>query len=193
MEILKVIGSKLFVAILLALTTTNTNAEIHKEASMCADSGQICFYWWPKLPAIDGWQQDLRFSYHYRMNAQAPIASNFGQSETVIYARAEDKKANPDFNSLEEFISFSQQHFISGAPSKVTVTKTDEFETAGKQRFISYSFVPEGSGNWEQVSYGEDSDNDGNSYYIIITLSSRTEKGYKKTLPDYLKIVKQYK
>ena len=45
-----------------------------------------------------------------------------------------------------------------------------------------------GKGNWERVSYGEKGD-----FYLIFTVSSRTEQGYKVALSAYKQFVNGYK
>ncbi len=116
------------------------NAEIHREAQICEESGKICFFWWPKLPEVKDWNQDMKYSYHYRMNTQVPVNYTFENAEAVIYAKAEYQEASSPGETLEKFIAFSQNQFISGAPSELKVTKTGELISKGKHKFLSYSF-----------------------------------------------------
>jgi len=180
------------ILLLILLLPSIVTAEIHKEAQICDESGQICFFWWPKLPEVKGWHQDVSHSYHYRMNTQAPDEFTFANAESVIYAKAEyQDKSSPD-KTLEQFIAFSQSQFTSGAPSELSVVKTGELTSKGKHKFQSYSFFPKGEGNWEQVSYAEDRDNDGNKYYIIFVLSSRSKNGYEKNIKAYNEFIAKY-
>jgi len=179
--------------ILLLLLPSLVMAEIHKEAQVCGDSGKICFFWWPKLPEIEGWHQDIDHSYHYRMNTQAPNNYTFSNAETVIYASAEFRDESYPEKTLEEFISVSQDQFIKGAPSELQVKKIGEPISKGKHKFISYSFYPKGEGNWEQISYAEDQDADGNKYFIIVALSSRSKNGFDQNIDAYKDFVSQYK
>ncbi|AJQ95440.1 hypothetical Protein YC6258_03404 [Gynuella sunshinyii YC6258] len=167
-------------------------ADIHKEAQVCEESGQICFLWWPKLPEIRGWHQDVESSYRYRFNAQVPDQYTFANAEAVMYANAEYQDASTEAQTLEAFIATSQQQFIDAVPYKVDVSKTGEFTSKGKQTFFSYAFLPEGEGNWEQVSYAEDYDHDGNKYYIIFVLSARSKEGYEKNIDAYNEFISQY-
>ncbi|WP_460224641.1 hypothetical protein [Aurantivibrio infirmus] len=180
------------ILLLILLIPSIVMAEIHKEAQICQESGQICFFWWPELPEVKGWHQDIDHSYHYRMNTQAPENYTFANAEAVIYAKAEYQDKSSKEQTLEEFIAFSQNQFISGAPSELNVTKTGELSSKGKHKFESYSFFPKGEGNWEQVSYAEDHDKDGNKYYVIFVLSSRSKDGYEKNIKAYNEFIAEY-
>jgi len=179
------------ILLILFLLPSIVIAEVHKEAKICKESGQICFFWWPKLPEVKGWHQDMGHSYHYRMNTQAPDNYTFANAEAVIYARAEYQEESSS-DTLEEFISFSQSQFVSGAPSELKVRKTGESFSKGKHKFLNYSFFPKGEGNWEQVSYAEDRDKDGNRYFIIFVLSSRSKDGFEKNMGAYSEFIAQY-
>jgi hypothetical protein len=77
-----------FAAVIFALiiVTTPACAAIEKNSVVC-DTG-ICFYWWPTLPAINGWHQDKEQSFHENANVLAPDGSTSVDAETVIYANA---------------------------------------------------------------------------------------------------------
>ena len=175
------------------LSSALAHAEIHKEAKICMDTGQICFFYWPKLPATPGWHQDMDYSVHYHMNAQAPDGFDFSNSESVIYAYAEYKEGEALRSSIDEFISFSQNQFIAEIPYQVNIESTGTIRSNGTQVFKSFSFKPLNEGNWEQVSYSEETDPDGNQYFIILVLSSKTKIGYENNIERYLDIVRKYK
>jgi hypothetical protein len=166
---------------LFALTTVSS-AEIVKTAIPNDKCGGICFYWWPKLPTIDGWHQDMEHSFYYKENTQAPNGYTFKNSESVIYAKAMFKPRMPNTKTLEQFISEDHLEF-----KDTEIKETKSIITSDKNKFISYTFVPENKGNWEQVSYGEEG-----QYYVIFTLSSRNNSWFKKSLPSYIKFIEKY-
>ena len=176
----------------LALLPIVVVAEIHREARLCDDSDKICFFWWPTLPEVEGWHQDMTQSYSYRVNAQAPENHTFADAEAVIYARASYQEESSSENTIEAFITTSQRQFISRAPSELQVTKTGELFSKGKHRFLSYSFFPTGAGNWEQVSYTQERDKDGNRYFIILVLSSKSKDGFEQNIGVYNEFIAQY-
>lgn len=147
----------------------------------------MCFYWWPKIAPVKGWHQDRDHSYLYSVNAQSPDGYTFANAEYVMYTKATYKPRVPESKSLKEFIENDKKSFTSKDPS-IIVTETEPLITADGQKLKSYTFFPKTKGNWERVSYGEEGD-----FYLVFTISSRTEDGFKKALPDYEEFVNGYK
>jgi hypothetical protein len=178
--------------VLILFISFSVAAEIEKKAFTCEQANGLCFMWWPKLPKIDGWQQDIGNSQHYKVNAQALSGFTFSTSEVVIYANAVYQHDKMPYKSLNDFIKYSQSQFTKGS-YPVKIVKSEVLKSSSNISFHTYTFIPEKHGNWEYVSYAEEIDDDGNKYYLIFTLSSRTESGYKKYIKDYFSFIKQYK
>jgi hypothetical protein len=163
----------------------SAHAEMEKFAHV--REGQMCFYWWPKLPAVDGWHHEREDSYLYSANAQAPDGYTFTNAETVIYAKALYKPKIPETKSLEILIRDDKQEFLSGDQS-LNVTQVADIITGDGQSLKSFTFFPQEKGNWEQVTYGEESD-----FYLIFTISSRSKDGYTEALDAYKQFIGRYK
>lgn len=172
------------IAILIALIAINTisTAEMVKIAIPDEKCGSFCFYWWPKLPNIDGWSQDIGHSYHYRANTQTPNGFTFANAESVIYAKAMYKPGMKSTKSLKQFIAEDHLEFLDAK-----IEQTLSLKSANNKVFLSYTFTPKIKGNWEQVSYGEEGE-----YYVVFTLSSRSKLGFDEALPIYVKFINQY-
>ena len=179
-----------YLLLITLLFSINSYSEIFRISQVCNESGKMCFYWWPKLQKIDGWSQDQGSSYHFSMNTQAPNGYTFSNSDSVIYAKAEYR--HNDDRTLKEFIKDAQSQFVS-ASSPLTLKYTKDLKSESGLNFNSYSFKPKQKGNWEQVSYSEETDKDGNKYWLIFALSSRSEEGYLESLDTYYKFISSYK
>jgi hypothetical protein len=171
--------------VVLLVLSLSANAEIEKVALPCQQG--LCFYWWPKLVAVNGWHHDRDHSYHYSVNAQAPDGYTFANAESVIYAKALYKPRIPKTTSLEMLIKDDKDRFVSSDPHLV-VSEVDPLVTGDGQILKSITFFPKEKGNWEQVSYGEEGE-----FYLIFALSSRTKEGFTKALGTYKKFINQYK
>ena len=171
--------------ILILLLSSQLHAEIEKFAIPDKRCGQVCFYWWPKLLAIEGWHHDRQQSYAYSANAQAPDGFTFANAETVIYAKALFKPRMPETKTLEKLIENDHNRFKE--ETDVIIKKSKTFITADKNKLISYTFFPKVKGNWEQVSYGEEGE-----FFLIFTVSSRTKSGLVENLPIYEKFISKY-
>ena len=167
------------------LSPVIVNAEIEKLSRGC-NSG-FCLYWWPKLTSVKGWHQERESSYANSANIQVPDGSTFSDAETVIYASALYKPRVPETTSLEMLLNNDKNKFLSHDPGMV-ITEVAPLETGDGKLLKSYTFFPQKKGDWEQVSYGEEGD-----FFLIFTISSRTQEGFAKTLEIYRQYISQYK
>ena len=164
-------------------------AEIEKIAvtnsPRCAEG--IHFLWWPKLTEIKGWHHDRNASDVDAVNALAPDGFTFKNAESVIYAKASYKPRMPETKSLEQFISDDHEEFLNNYKN-LKIVRMASLTTADGQVLPSYKFIPMSEGNWEQVAYGEEGE-----FYLIFTLSSRSQKGFDNALSAYEQLVSKYK
>ena len=165
--------------------STCAQAEIEKIAlpSPCG----FRFLWWPKLPAIPLWHQDKEQSYANAINALAPDGTTFKNAESVMYARAIYKPSRPELRSLSALIAHDKDQFKQEFPG-LMIKEAATITTGDGQLVRTIKFSPTKSGNWEQVSYGEEDD-----YYLIFTLSSRSAAGFEAALGDYELLIATYK
>lgn len=176
---------RIFLALLITLSAP-TSAEIYKVVIPDERCGGMCFYWWPVLPEVDGWQQDLPNSYRYSANAQAPLGESFSNAESVIYAKALFKPRMPETKSLSQLIADDQSEFKEHSDPIITIL--EPITTGDGKEFQSFQFFPKHKGNYERVSYGEEGE-----FYLVFTLSSRSKEGYESAMPAYLEFVGQYR
>ena len=175
----------------LLLASFQINAEIFRQASVCNESGQMCFYLWPKLKKVSGWSQDVQHSFYYKANAQAPSGYTFANAEAVIYAKVVYKPQRPEIESIEQFIEQDKSDFLAKDP-KLSISELEELRDRAGRKYATYRFLPEGSGNWEQVAYSEEKDKDGNEYFLVFVLSSRSESGYNNSTNAFKQFIASY-
>ena len=170
---------------LLAFLSGTSHAEMEKSILPCEQ--KICFHWWPKLPAIEGWHNDREHSLKYSYNAQAPDGFTFENAETVIYAKALYKPSVPDLTTLEMVIDSDRKKFLASDPATV-VKEVQLLTTTDGKRLRSFTFHSPNHGSWDRVSYGEE-----DGFYLIFTLSSGTDAGYQKAVVAYEQFIERYK
>lgn len=170
-----------------------SQAEIFKKAIICNDSGQQCFYWWPKLIPQDGWVQEEGASYHFKANMQIQKGSTFSTSESVIYAKAVFKDRRPEIDSIQALIEDDKSSFLKKIPG-LKIRKIATSENPAGFKFSIFEFFPaSNSGNWEQVAYSQEVDPEGNEYFLIFTLSSKSKDGYESSKEVFKNFVNDYK
>ena len=182
---------KIIIALILISISSSLCAGIHKEAQVCNETGEMCFFWWPILPEVPGWQQDLQSSYAYRINAQAPVGYSFGNADAVIYANAIFKEGQPESSNLNEFIENDQNGFQERDPNMEIQFLGEENSKSGFS-FKLYYLPPSSQGNWEIVAYSEETDRDGNQYFLVFVISSRTESALAEHRASFYDFVQNY-
>lgn len=161
------------------------HAKIEKLSVRCASG--LCLHWWPKLQAAKAWHHDHNNSIRYSVNAQVPDGSTFANAESVIYAKALYRPRIPETESLEALITDDRKEFLSRDPQTL-VTEVTPLTTVDGKKLQSFTFFSAQQGTWEQVSYGEESE-----YYLIFTLSARSQDGFLHALDTYKELVIRYK
>jgi len=175
---------KLALSLLILLLPNASSAEMVK--SFTLDCKGICLHWWPKLPPIKGWHQDVDVSYHDNINVLVPDGHKFADADAVMYANAIYKSRVPEDKTLDHFIEGDKEKFLSDHP-KMEIMELGRLTTGDGKSLRSLSFVLKDEG-WERVSYGEEGD-----FYLVFTLSSRSQKGYDETMGTYEKLVESYR
>lgn len=177
--------SRLILLLSLALASVSVHAEVEKSFTQCPSG--LCLHWWPKLPGIKGWHQELGQSQYFGFNALAPDGSTFKDSESVIYAKASYKPRDPDTKSLEAFIESDKADFAS-SDSSIVITALAPLQTADGKKLSSFTYFPTSGGNWECVSYGEEGE-----FYLTFVLSARSKAAYEKAFPSFKAMINAYK
>lgn len=160
-------------------------ADMEKIATPCEKG--FCFHWWPKLTTVKGWHHDRDQSLYYSFNAQVPDGETFSNADTVIYANAPFKPRVPELKTLQKLINNDQRQFRTDFPG-VEIKEVAPLVTANGQKLRSFLYLPTGPGSWERVSYGEEG-----KFYLIFTVSSRTQQGLNHALSAYKLFINTYK
>lgn len=165
-------------------------AEIEKIALDC-DSG-ICFYWWPKVSALKGWHDDREAGYQVSANVLVPDGSTFANAQTVLYAKALYKLQIPAITSVDKLVESDAASFRKDDPG-IVISRSDDLTTGDGQKLKVFTYFPSGQGNWEKVAYGEEKDKEGNDFFLIFVVSSRTKQAYEKAEPVYKAFIHDYR
>jgi hypothetical protein len=175
----------LFATVLCAAITAPATADVEKVAQLCEQ--QICFRWWPRVDPPDGWKHEREYSLHYNFNALAPVGSDFGAAETVMYANAVYRPRVPEEKTLSTFISSDLQKFKEDTPG-LTVDEAPPMFTGDGRIAKAFLLKPTRQGQWERVAYLEEGE-----YYIVFVVSSRSERGLLEASQAYQSLVISYR
>jgi hypothetical protein len=181
--------------LLLVLSVAPSAAKIVKSAQVNCKTGRICLYWWPELPAVQGWHTDPDVNYglgENGVNVLIPNGSNFANAGAFIYAEAIYKPrynfSNPKTKTLDGFIADDEAEFRNNNPGDLTIAEAAPLKTGDGQILRSVTYFRPKAKNWERVSFGQEGD-----YYLLFTLNAHSLKDYDAAQRTYESLLKLYK
>jgi hypothetical protein len=160
-------------------------AEVEKNAVSGAQGIEL--FWWPRLPAVAGWDHDRPASLQYGANMLVPRGKSFGEAEAVIYGKALYKPRAPQIASLGALIERDRKDFAD-QPGGVLVHESARLYSADAHPLSCLIFEPTSGGNWERVCYLEEGD-----YYLLFTLSSRSRAGFEASMKTFVDVIAHYR
>ncbi len=182
------LGKHLALIAALALAPVAAHAEIVKTASPDCKTSAICLHWWPKVAVPDGWMQIRQTSEQENINFLVPKTAS--DTRVFIYANAIDHQGQSD--TLDGFISDDIASFKTHNPG-ITVTEEVSLTTADGQTLRVFRFDPASQGRWELAAYGQETDKDGNTYFLDFVLSGKTQALRDDNLGAYKAIIAAYR
>ena len=168
--------------IFLAALGATANAEVEKFMQM--GDGELRPYFRLKFTPPEGWVQDARATQENGMPIYVPKGKTFGDAPALMYIRV---SYNADKRSMEKFIEVAHERWKNAAKDSKIDKLADEKRANGKADFQIYHFVNPSKPQqaYEVMAYGEDSDMDGNSYFLLIALTAAAQKAIDSAEADY--------
>jgi hypothetical protein len=171
------------------------SGEIVKQAVIDCAGKKVCFYWWPKLPALEGWHSDQHVNLtqggENGFNVLIPDGSTFGDAPAIIYAKAVYRERYDEEHhaksTLDSFIQDDKTDFQEhGKDTKVAGTAA--LKTADGQVLKTFTYFRPAAKTWECVAYGTEDDQ-----YLTFVIAARSLASYRNTLPIFQKLISQYR
>ena len=173
---------------LLWLLPVAAHAEIVKTATLDCKKGAVCLHWWPKVVVPDGWMQVPETSEDENINFLVPKTAT--DTRVFIYANAIDSKDQAQ--TLDGFIKDDIASFQKHNPG-LTANEQPPLTTADGQVLRVLRFDPKSAGRWELAAYGEETDKDGNHYFLDFVLSGKTQAQRDDHLDAYKAMIAAYR
>jgi len=157
-------------------------AEIKKFMNIC--DGKMCPFYELVATPPQGWAAEKDASKQNKVQMFVPRGKNFGNADALIYVKVSYKDKDLD---LSQFISNSQQRWRGAVPdSKITKMPVVE-RTNGKAAFQPYQYENPGRPDqpFEYVAFGEDNDNEGNTFTLMIAVTGGDRKAIENAFAPY--------
>lgn len=137
-----------------------------------------------KFTPPNGWVQDMQSTKENQLPIYVPKGKNFANADALMYIRV---SYNSDKRTLDKFIEVAHERW-SGAVKDSKITKLpNEKRINGKPDFQIYHFFNSSKPQqaYEMMAYGEDTDKDGNNFFLMIALTGAKQKALESAESDY--------
>ncbi|CAN5533992.1 hypothetical protein BH11PSE4_BH11PSE4_43820 [soil metagenome] len=131
-----------------------------------------------------GWQEDAVASKKHGAPIYVPAGKSFGEAPAIMYIRV---TYNSDNRSLDRFIDVAHEEWRASVKEASIDQLAGETRSNGQPAFRVYHFVnPDNPQQaYELMAYGEDNDNDGNHFTLMIGLSAATQQAIDGATADF--------
>lgn len=167
-------------------------AEIVKTAKVNCNTGEICLYWWPKLPELRGWHGGGELNFKMGSNGSAvliPDGRTFSDAPAVIYARAiyieRYDWQNKTKSTLASFIQDDKATFREEAPNTAITSAAPLTTGDGQPLEVAVFSRPK---SWDCVAYGKE-----DGYYLMFVMSANSEAAFQEAKPVFQDLVSRYR
>ena len=165
------------------------HAEIEKFMEHC--DGKLCAFFRAPIIIPDGWAEHAEATKELRVQMLLPKGQEFDAAPAKIYVLVRYLK---DKDPLAVVTKTAYSDWQT-RDKRAKVAKLGEVARAnGKPAFIRHQFeAPKlKEQGCETTSLALDTDKDGNTYVVVVCLSSDTREAYKSAEAAYLSILKAY-
>lgn len=157
----------------LAAFVTSAPAEVEKFMRPC--DGKLCPYFRLKFTPPAGWVEDTEATKENGLPIYVPKGMSFADAPALMYIRV---SYNNDKRSMKKFIEVAHERWRQAEKQSKVDKLASEKRASGKPDFQIYHFYnpsrPQQA--YEMIAYGEDTDKDGNSFFLMIGLTGAEQK-----------------
>lgn len=169
-------------AAVIALCATSAHAEVKKFMRQC--SGQLCPYYEIVLTPPEKWTEDKAATKANQVQVIVPRGKTFGNADALIYVKVSSRNQK---QPLSEFIRVSQERWRQSVPDTRISALPAISRGNGKDAFESFRYenpsAPQQA--FEVVSFGLDSDTDGNEFFVMVVLTGHSKKALEQAEKPY--------
>jgi hypothetical protein len=174
---------------LLVLSAAPASADIEKFMNMC--DGKLCPSFRASITIPEGWVEDKEASRELGVQMLLPKDKGFDEAPAKIYAMVHynrEKKAVASFLApqVKEWRGLAKDAKVEKMPD---LPRADGKAVYLRQKFQAPSLKQQA---YEQVAVTGDGDKDGNSFVVVITLSSDTREAFDAAQDAYRQILAKY-
>jgi hypothetical protein len=165
-------------------------AAVEGMAQVCP-GGRICTWFKPVLAAPAGWTEDKAASSANKLFILVPDGTTLGKAPARIYGRA---FLNDEGLSVEERVRTSNHRWMAASPGAMSERVADVSRQNGGGTFQVYRYRNPGRSQQpaEYTAFGEDQDEQGRRYGILIVLTATSEASLRANEGAFQALLRRY-
>ncbi len=181
--------SALVIALTFALAAASAQAEIRK--LMKLGDGSLTPHFELILTPPKDWVEDKVASRENGVQMLLPRGRNFGNAPALMYVKVSYRR---DKQSLEDFVGNSQKRWREQVPDSKIEKLPDVGRASGQPAYLSYRYENPSrpQQRFEAVSFGIDSDKDGNDFFLMVAVTGKDKKAIDQAMPSYNAFLKAH-
>jgi hypothetical protein len=165
------------------------HAEIEKFMEHC--DGKLCAFFRAPITIPDGWEENAEATHELRVQMLLPKGQEFEAAPANIYVLVRYLR---DKDPLAVVTKTAYSDWKNRDKGAKVAKLADVARANGKPAFVRHQFeAPKlKEQGFETTSLALDTDKDGNTYVVVVCLSSNTREAFKSAEAAYLSILKAY-
>ena len=178
------------VALALAIPASPTQAEVLKFMRICPEQ-KLCPYFELVLKPPQDWVEDKEASKQNGVQIMLPRGRTFGNAPALMYVKISSRQ---DGQTVEDFVRNSQERWRKSV-TDTKIEKIAEVQRAnGRPAFLSYRYENPSrpQQRFEAVSFGIDSDKDGNDFFVMVAVTGKDKKAIDQAMTRYNTFLKAH-
>lgn len=122
-----------------------------------------------------GWEANEEGLQQFGLPVYAPKGQGFHDAPAIIYIRVSGNEEN---RPLSTFIEISQTRWKKAVPDTQVTKAENEKRANGQGEFLVYRIhnPSRPAQAYEMLAYGEDKDKDGKKYFVMISITAKSQK-----------------
>lgn len=171
------------------IAATPARATIEKIMNQC--HGKLCPFFRASIVIPDGWVEDKDATRYFNSQFLLPKGIDFDKAAAKIYVAV---KYNRKKQPISDFMPENIADWRSRAKDAKIIDLDDLSRGNGKPAFVRHRFE---AGSLHEQGYElqavtTDGDQDGNEFFVTITVSANSREALQDAEPAYLAILSKY-
>ena len=178
------------IALILLSSAPPAQAEIRKLMNISGGKMEPIFEL--ILTPPQGWIEEKEATKRNRVQMLVPRGKDFGSAPALIYVKVSYRRDKEQ--TVKQFVENSQKRWLEQVTDSKIQKIPDVERVSGRPAYVSYRYENPSrpQQRFEAVSFGLDSDKDGNDFFVMVAVTGKDKKAIDQAMPAYNAFLKAH-